>query len=163
MWYLMPLPWISIYALIISYVLSSFLSCYVIFSLSPATYGVGSGSGLATDSVMNFAKSCGAFTHSNAEVRDSAKVFSFCSEVLFLLFLTMVQLRESYINFFISIRFKAANTICMTSITPPLTNISIITLSSSPSPSYALCFNVFHLIYCLAVFPLMDLSSYPSG
>ena len=40
-----------------------------------ATYGVGSGAtSLSTESVMNFAKTAGAFTHSNAEVRDSAKV-----------------------------------------------------------------------------------------
>jgi hypothetical protein len=43
--------------------------------LSPATYGVGGGAtSLSTESVMNFAKAAGAFTHSNAEVRDSAKV-----------------------------------------------------------------------------------------
>ena len=52
-----------------------FLISYLIFF--SATYGVGSGSGLATEAVMNFAKSCGAFTHSNAEVRDSAKVPSY--------------------------------------------------------------------------------------
>ena len=49
----------------------------LVFAFFSATYGVGSGSGLATEAVMNFAKSCGAFTHSNAEVRDSAKVCSY--------------------------------------------------------------------------------------
>jgi centrosomal protein CEP104 len=37
------------------------------------TYGIGGGTGLATEGVMNFAKAAGAFAHSNAEVRDSAK------------------------------------------------------------------------------------------
>jgi len=38
-----------------------------------SAYGVGGGTGLSTESVMNYAKNTGAFAHSNAEVRDSAK------------------------------------------------------------------------------------------
>ena len=36
-------------------------------------YGVGGATGLSTEAVMNYAKNTGAFAHSNAEVRDSAK------------------------------------------------------------------------------------------
>ena len=59
------------------YTIHLYLFFNLVFALFSATYGVGSGSGLATEAVMNFAKSCGAFTHSNAEVRDSAKVPSY--------------------------------------------------------------------------------------
>jgi hypothetical protein len=48
---------------------------YTLPFTTPATYGVGgTGGSLSTEGVMNFAKTTGAFTHSNAEVRDSARV-----------------------------------------------------------------------------------------
>jgi hypothetical protein len=48
---------------------------YTLPFATPATYGVGgTGGSLSTEGVMNFAKTTGAFTHSNAEVRDSARV-----------------------------------------------------------------------------------------
>lgn len=52
----------------------------------PATYGVGgTGASLTTEGVMNFAKTTGAFTHSNAEVRDSARVRIFVGLCVFVL------------------------------------------------------------------------------
>lgn len=37
------------------------------------TYGIGGGSGLSTESVLNYLKSLNAFAHSNGEVRDAAR------------------------------------------------------------------------------------------